>query len=330
MMKAIVLRETGGPEVMEYCEWKAPVLTRGHVIVANEAVSVNFLDTYHRNGLYPLELPTVLGREGAGRVLSMASDVTDLQVGDRVAYCMQSGSYAEQTLVDSNYITRIPDHISFADAAAIGINGLTAQYLASSTAKVDENTTVVIQAVAGGTGLLLAQICKLKGAFVIGTTSNAKKTDIALSAGVDFVINYSDEDVPEAVREATGGKMVEIVYDSVGASTWEDSLQCLKPRGLLVSYGNSSGAVPAITPLQLMKHGSIYLTRPNLIDYMGNKKQLNERMHDLFNCISNGTLKMRIEKTLPLSAACEAHRMLEDRKTAGKLLLVPDYVVISP
>ncbi|MBI4670174.1 MAG: quinone oxidoreductase [Chloroflexi bacterium] len=322
-MHAIRIHETGGPDVLQYDEIETPHPDAGQVRVKLHAIGVNFIDTYHRTGLYKLPLPAILGREGAGVVDAVGDGVSDVRVGERVAFVLDAPSYAEYAIVPAQRVVRVPDAVSFEDAAAVILQGLTAHYLCLSTYALKPNEWCLIHAAAGGAGQLTVQIAKIAGAKVIGTCSTEEKARVARAAGCDEVIIYSQTDFVPAVKRITDGKGVAVVYDSVGKDTWEGSLNCLAPRGMLVLWGNASGAVPPIDPLTLMSKGSLYLTRPTLGHYIATREEYDWRANDLFQWLAQGKLRVRIDKTFALKDAADAHRYLESRAAMGKLLLRP-------
>jgi len=317
-MKAIYIEETGGPDVLKYGDMPKPELVPGHALVKVEASGVNFIDTYHRSGLYKLPLPAVLGSEGAGTV----EGGTLFKKGDRVAWAMARGSYAEYALVPESHLVALPDSVSFQDGAGVMLQGMTAHYLSHSTYPLKKGDTALIHAAAGGTGLLLVQMAKLAGARVIGTVSTEAKAKLAREAGADEVILYSTEDFVAETRRLTDGKGVDVVYDSVGASTLMKSLDCLRPRGMAVSFGQSSGAVAAFEPLLLTQKGSLFLTRPSLGNYISERKELEWRASQIFEWIAGKKLVLRVEHVYQLAYAAQAHRDLEGRQTTGKLVLL--------
>jgi NADPH2:quinone reductase len=317
-MKAVYIEQTGGPDVLKYGDMPKPELVAGHALVKVEASGVNFIDTYHRSGLYKLPLPAILGSEGAGTVESG----TLFEKGDRVAWAMARGSYAEYALVPESYLVALPDAVSFQDGAAAMLQGMTAHYLSHSTYPLKKGDTALIHAAAGGTGQLLVQMAKLAGTRVIGTVGSEAKAKLAREAGADEVILYSTEDFVAETRRLTGGKGVDVVYDSVGASTLMKSLDCLRPRGMAVSFGQSSGAVPAFEPLLLAQKGSLFFTRPSLANYISERKELEWRASQVFQWIGEKKLVLRVEHVYQLAYAAQAHRDLEGRQTMGKLVLL--------
>ena len=322
-MRAIRVSQFGGPEVLRYEEVPFPEPGAGEARVKIEAVGVNFIDTYHRTGLYPGQLPITPGMEGAGPVDAVGPEVADLKIGDRVAYAMQQGSYAEYAIVPSWKLAPIPDDVATPLAAAVMLQGMTAHYLTHSTYPLQPGDVALVHAAAGGVGLLLVQIAKRRGARIIGTVSTEEKARLAREAGADEVILYTQTDFEAETRRQTDGQGVNVVYDSVGITTFDKSLNCLKPRGYLVLYGQSSGPVAPFDSQILRARGSLFLTRPSLAHYMADRAELLERTSDLFEWIAAGELQVRIDQTFPLPEASEAHRYLEGRKTRGKLLLIP-------
>ncbi len=322
-MKVIVLRRTGGPEVLAYEDAPDPKPKTGEVLVRVAAIGVNYIDVYHRTGVYPLSLPVVPGMEAAGTVTAIGDQVEDLKVGDRVAWAMNLRSYAEQAAVPAARLVRLPDGMEPATAAAAMLQGMTAHYLTRSTFALKSGDTALVHAAAGGVGLLLVQIAKRIGARVIGTVSTEAKAELARQAGADHVILYTRQDFEAEARRITEGRGVEVVYDSVGRDTFARSLGSLAPRGMLVLFGQSSGSVPPFDPALLSQKGSLFLTRPGLAPYIATREELLERAGDVLRWVAAGELKLRIEKTYPLSEAARAHADLEGRKTTGKLLLIP-------
>ncbi len=322
-MYAVQIHETGSPDVLRYEQVDTPTPGAGQVRVELRAIGINFIDTYHRTGLYKLPLPAILGREGAGVIDAVGDGVTDVRVDERVAFVLDAPSYAEYAIVPAQRVVRVPDAVSFEDAAAVLLQGLTAHYLCFSTYPLKKDDWCLIHAVAGGAGQLTLQIAKIIGARVIGTVSTEEKARVAVELGCDDVILYSQTDFVAQVKKLTEGKGVPVVYDSVGKDTWEGSLNCLSPRGILVLWGNASGAVPPIDPLTLMSKGSLYLTRPTLGHYIATREEYEWRARDLFQWLAAGTLRVRIDKTFALRDAAAAHRHLESRAAMGKILLRP-------
>jgi len=322
-MKAIRIHNHGGPEVLAYEDVPVPEPRAGEARVKIEASGVNFIDIYHRTGLYPMNRPCILGSEGAGIVDAVGEGVTGVKQGDRVAYAMIPGSYAEYAVVPAGKLVPVPDDIDAKSAAGIMLQGMTAHYLTHSTYPLQKDATALVHAAAGGVGLLLVQVAKMLGARVIGTVSTEAKADLVRKAGADEIILYTQADFLAEAKRITNGQGVHVVYDSVGATTFEKSLDCLRPRGYLVLFGQSSGPVAAFDPAKLAAKGSLFLTRPSLAHYTLTRAELLRRATDLFDWMQGGKLKLRIEKTLPLRDASEAQQLLEKRRTTGKLILVP-------
>ena len=323
MSRSIRIHETGGPEVLRWDEVDVGQLQAGEVHLRQTAVGLNFIDTYHRSGSYPLELPSAIGMEGAGVVTAVGDNVGDFQVGDRVAYgCGPIGSYAEERRFPASQLVKLPDAIDDQRAAALMLKGLTTQYLLRSCYPVKAGETILIHAAAGGVGLLVCQWAKHLGATVIGTVGTPAKADLARSHGCDHPILYRDEDFVARVRELTGGEGVPVVYDSVGRDTFTGSLDCLRPLGLMVSFGQSSGPVPPFAVHELTARGSLYLTRPTLGTYAATREQLKASSTELFDVVAKGAVKIVIQQTYPLQDAEQAHRDLESRKTTGATVLL--------
>ncbi len=322
-MKAIRVHQYGGPEALHYEEAPVPEPGAGEARVKIEAIGLNYIDIYQRTGLYPLKTPFTLGMEGAGIVDSVGANVTEVKKGDRVAYAMHLGSYAEYAIVAAWKLVPLPRHIDSRSAAAVMLQGMTAHYLTHSTYPLKKGETALVHAAAGGVGLLLIQVAKRSGAKVFGTVSTEEKAKLAREAGADEVILYTQTDFLTEVKRLTNGAGVHVVYDSVGKDTFEKSLDCLRPRGYLALFGQSSGPVPPFDLGKLAAKGSLFVTRPTLLHYAGNREELLKRSNDLFGWIESGKLKVRIDKTFPLSEAAEAHRLLTARKTTGKVLLIP-------
>jgi NADPH:quinone reductase len=321
-LQAIQVSQTGDPEVLQAVEIARPEPGPEDLLVQVRAIGVNFIDVYHRTGLYPQKLPLIPGSELAGQIVEVGSAITDFKPGDRIATVAAVGAYAEFVRVPAQKAVLLPDSIADDVAAALMLQGMTAHYLAISTRPLDEGVTCLVHAAAGGVGLLLCQIAKMRGARVIGTTSTHAKADLAYMAGADEMILYGRQDVAAVVKELTDGKGVQVVYDSVGKATFEGSIASLAPRGMLVSFGQSSGAVPPQDPLLLSRSGSLYLTRPTLVHYTATREELLWRANDLFEWVGEGKLKVRIDRKVPLAKAADAHRALESRATSGKVLLV--------
>ena len=329
-MKAVRVHELGGPEILRYEEVNDPQPKSGEALVKIEAAGVNFLDIYYRSGFHwgghhRRPLPYIPGAEAAGTVVAAGPDVADIKVGDRVVYGISNGfgSYAELCAVPSWHLFKLPNAIDFQTAAAVMLQGMTAHYLTHSTYALKPNATVLIHAAAGGTGLLLVQIAKLLGARVIGTVSTEEKAQLARAAGADMAINYSKEDFAVEVKKLTDGKGVNVVYDSIGKETYEKSLDSLAPLGCLVIFGQASGPVPPFDTAVLNAKGSLSLARPSLTHNVASHADVVSRAGDLFRWIERGKLAVRISKTFPLSGAASAHREMESRRSAGKILLIP-------
>ncbi|HEX6406648.1 MAG TPA: quinone oxidoreductase [Gemmatimonadales bacterium] len=322
-MKAIQIHETGGPEVLRLEEVPDPQPGPGEAVVRLEAIGLNFIEVYQRTGLYRSPLPFTPGGEGAGRVVSVARDVSGVKPGDRVASTSLRGSYAELARVPVDKLVPVPDEVETSVAAAVLLQGLTAHYLATSTYPLAQGSWCLIHAAAGGVGLLLCQIAKARGARVIGTVSTDEKAALATQAGAEHVVLYTRQDFVSEARRLTGGRGVSVVYDSVGKTTFEGSLNSLAPRGMLVLFGQSSGPVPPVDPQVLNTKGSLYLTRPTLTHYTASSSELLTRAGDLFAWLEAGKLQVRIDRTYPLADAAAAHRALEGRETKGKVLLLP-------
>lgn len=322
-MKAIEIHEFGAADVLALRDVPRPEAAPGHVVVKVHTSGVNFIDVYQRTGLYKNPLPYIPGMEGAGTIEAVGEGVDGFAAGDRVAWSMTPGSYAEYAKVPARVLAKVPEGISLDQAAAAFLQGLTAHYLVRSTFELKAGQTALVHAAAGGVGLLLVQMAKSIGATVIATTSTEEKAALVREAGADHVVLYSSQDFLAAAREITGGKGVDVVYDSVGASTFTNSLKSLKPRGMLVSFGQSSGPVAPLSPLELSANGSLYLTRPNLAQYIQTREEIEWRTGELFGSISSGKLKVRIDAAYPLAEAAAAHIALESRTTAGKLILHP-------
>jgi NADPH2:quinone reductase len=321
-MKAIQVHKYGGPEVLTIEEVSVPEPKTGETRVKIEAIGVNYIDIYQRTGLYPLKTPFTLGTEGAGIVDAVGPDVTEVKKGDRVGYAMIPGSYAEYAIVPAARLVPLPPSIDARLAAALMLQGMTAHYLTHSTYPLKKGETALVHAAAGGVGLLLIQIAKQLGATVIGTVSTEAKAKLAKEMGVDHLILYTQSDFLAEVKKLTDGRGVNVVYDSVGQTTFDKSLDCLRPRGYLVLFGQSSGPVPPFDPGKLAAKGSLFLTRPSLAHYTLERSELLQRANDVFNWTATGKLKVRLDKTFSLAEAAEAHRQLEGRKTTGKVILL--------
>lgn len=320
-MKAIQIRQTGGPEVLALVELPMPQPGPGEALIKVRASGVNFIDIYYREGRYKTDLPFIDGQEGAGIVQRIGTGVKDLQPGDAVAWCNVLGSYAEYALVPAEKLVKVPAGIDLRLAAAVMLQGMTAHYLSHSTYPLKAGDTALVHAAAGGVGLLLTQMAAHAGARVISTVSTAEKEKLAREAGAVDVIRYTDSDFEAETKRLTGGRGVDVVYDSVGRTTFEKSLNCLRPRGLLALFGGSSGAVPPFDLIELSKKGSLFITRPTLKDYTATHEELLSRANDVLRAVKEGKLRVRMEHSYPLAQAAQAQRDLEGRKTTGKLLL---------
>src|SRR5581483_8782941 len=323
-MKSIQVPEVGGPEKLQFVEVPKPEPGPGEALVKIAAAGVNFIDIYYRTGLYKMDLPATLGMEAAGVVEAVGSGVTEVAPGDRVAYAGVRGSYAAYALVPAAQLVQVPQGLDFQHAAAAMLQGMTAHYLSQSTYPLKKGDTCLVHAAAGGVGRLLVQMAKMAGARVFGTTSTEEKAQLAREAGIDEIILYTKQDFEAEVKRLTGGRGVDVVYDSVGVDTFEKSLNCIRPRGLMALYGQSSGPVPPLNPAVLNAKGSLFLTRPKLGDYTATREELLWRAGDVLRWIASGDLKLRVDGVYKLSEAAQAQRDLESRKSAGKLLLLPN------
>ncbi len=322
-MRAIRPKQPGGSDVLVLEELPTPAPATGQVLVRTEAIGVNFIDVYTRSGQYKSTSPIPLGVEGSGVVEAIGPDVQGLREGQRVAWSSVPGSYATHVLVPAERVVPVPAGVDPKLAAALLLQGMTAHYLATSTFPLRPGHTALVHAAAGGVGLLLVQIAKRAGARVIGTVSTEAKAELARDAGADHLIRYTDSDFESESLQLTEGRGVDVVYDSVGKTTFDKSLRALKPRGMLVLYGQSSGAVAPVDPQVLASRGSLFLTRPTLNHYTATREELLSRAQELFGWVASGALKLRLEHTYALADAAAAHRDLESRKTTGKLLLIP-------
>ncbi|HWZ83800.1 MAG TPA: quinone oxidoreductase [Terriglobales bacterium] len=320
-MKAIQVKQTGGPEVLELVDLPVPQPQSKEVIVRIQASGVNFIDVYQREGRYKLPLPFIAGQEGAGVVSAIGPDAYGLSVGDRVAFAGVQGSYGEYAPVPVDRLVKVPDGVTEQEAAAAMLQGMTAHYLIYDTYPLKKGETVLVHAAAGGVGLLLVQMARQIGARVIATVSTEEKATLAKAAGADETILYAHADFEAETRRLTNGRGVDVVYDSVGKTTFEKGLNVLRPRGMMALFGGSSGAVPPLDPITLMQKGSLFLTRPSLSHYVATQKELQRRAGSVFSMISRGQLNLRIQHVYPLAEAAQAHRDLEARKTTGKLIL---------
>jgi NADPH2:quinone reductase len=325
MTKAVMMEKTGGPEVLRWVDYDPGLPKTGEVLLRQEAVGLNFIDVYHRNGLYPLpSLPAIPGMEGAGVVEAVGEGVSEFTVGDRVAYAgLPPGAYAEVRNIPAHRLVKLPDTISTRQAAAMMLQGMTARYLLHGCFDVKAGSRILIHAAAGGVGLIVCQWAKTIGALVIGTVGSPEKADLAKNHGCDYPILYEEEDFVSQVKEITQGKGVDVVYDSVGQSTFMKSLDCLRPMGMMVSFGQSSGSIPPFDAGILAAKGSLFLTRPSLMAYTAQREDLLAHARDLFAVVEKGAVKIEIMQKYPLAEAARAHRDLEDRKTTGSTVLIP-------
>jgi NADPH2:quinone reductase len=323
MAKAIRFHKTGGPEVLQLDDVQVGDPGQGQVRIKHTAIGVNFVDTYQRSGLYPMALPQIAGNEGAGVVEAVGAGVTDLKAGDRVTYTGLIGSYCESRVVPADRMVKLPQGISEEQAASMLLKGLTVHYLIFSTYAVKKGDTVLWHAAAGGVGLIACQWLKALGVTTIATAGSDEKAALAKAHGADHVINYSKENFVEKVKAITGGKGVPVVYDGVGKSTWEGSLDCLRPRGLMVTFGNASGPVPPVNLGILSAKGSLYVTRPTLATYIAGREELVERSNALFDVVKSGKVKIETTGRYKLADAAKAHGDLESRKTTGSVILTP-------
>jgi NADPH2:quinone reductase len=326
MAKAIIMYENGGPEVLRWEEYDPGKPGPGEVLLRHEAVGLNYIDIYHRSGLYPLpSLPGIPGMEGGGVVEAIGESVTEVAVGERVAYAgLPPGAYAEVRIIPAHRLVKLPDSISTRQGAAMMLQGMTARYLLHGCFKVKTGDTILIQAAAGGVGLIVCQWAKYLGATVIGTVGSPEKAELAQSHGCHYPILYQEEDFVSRVKEITQGKGVDVVYDSVGQATFIKSLDCLRPLGMMVSFGQASGPIPPFDLGILAAKGSLFLTRPSLMAYTAKREDLLAHAQDLFEVMEKGAVKIAIRQTYPLAEAAQAHRDLEGRKTTGSSILIPE------
>jgi NADPH:quinone reductase len=322
-MKAIQVQKTGGPEALTLVDLPVPKPKANEAVVKIAAIGVNFIDVYFREGRYPAPLPFVDGQEAAGTVTDVGSNVTAVKPGDRVAYTGVIGAYAEYAAVPADRLVHVPDKITDQQAAAAMLQGMTAHYLVNSTYRLKKGETALIHAAAGGVGLLLVQMAKNIGARAIGTVGTEEKAKLAREAGADEVILYTQQDFEVETKRLTDGKGVHVVYDGVGKSTFEKGLNVLRPRGYMVLFGGASGAVPPFDPIALSQKGSLFLTRPSLVNYIATREELEQRSNDVLGSVAAGKLKLRIGHIYKLEEVQQAHRDLEGRKTTGKILLTP-------
>ena len=322
-MKAIQVKKTGGPEALELVDIPVPQAKPNEAVVKVAAAGVNFIDAYHREGRYPAPLPFVIGQEGAGTVSSVGAEVKTVKEGDRVAWAGVTGSYAEYAVVPAERLVKVPSGVTDREAAATMLQGMTAHYLAYTTFPLKRGDTALVHAAAGGVGLLLVQMAHNIGVRVIGTVSTEEKAKLAREAGADEIIFYTKDDFESETKRLTENKGVDVVYDSVGKTTFIKGLNVLRARGMMVLFGGSSGAAPSLDPIVLTQKGSLFLTRPSMNQYVATRAELEMRANALFEMIADKKLKLRIEHIYPLQEAQQAHRDLEGRKTTGKLLLIP-------
>lgn len=323
MAHAIRIHQNGGPEVMQWENVDVPQPGPGQVRLKQHAIGVNYIDTYQRSGLYKMQLPFVPGSEGAGEVVAVGPGVTDFKVGDRGAYAGALGGYAEERVMPADRLVKLPNSIDYNTAAAMMLQGMTVRYLLRQTYKVGQGTTMLLHAAAGGIGLIASQWARHLGATIIGTVSSADKAELAKAHGCTHVINYKTEDFVKRTKELTNGQGVDVVYDGVGKDTYPGSLDCLKPLGLWVTFGNASGAITNFDILSLSTKGSLYATRPTLQTYVAKREDLLANANELFDVVSKGIVKIQVNHTYPLKDAAQAHRDLEGRKTTGSIVLLP-------
>ncbi len=324
MTKAINIFKHGGPEVMEYVDVDVGAPGPGEVRIRHAACGLNFVDVYFRTGLYPQPLPSGLGQEGAGTIEAIGEGVVDFAVGDRVAYGTgPNGSYSEVRLIPAKFLVKLPDAISFQTAAAMTLQGMTVQYLLRQTYHVKEGDTILFHAAAGGIGSIASQWARALGVKMIGTVGSDEKAVLAKANGCAYVINYNTENFVERVKDITGGKGVPVVYDSIGKDTFKGSLDCLAPRGLMVSFGNASGPVPPFALTELVSRGSLYITRPTLATYTNSREALNKTAADLFDVVASEKVRIQINQRYALKDVAQAHADLEARKTTGSTILLP-------
>jgi NADPH:quinone reductase len=323
MVKAVVVRAPGGPEAMVFEDVAVGDPGPGQVRVRNRAIGLNFIDTYFRAGAYKTETPFVLGNEAAGEIVALGPDVTGFSVGDRIGYTSTLGCYAQERVLDARFAVKLPDSISFETAAGMMLKGLTAQYLLRRTFPVKAGDTILVHAAAGGVGQILCQWANALGANVIGTAGSREKAEIAKACGAHHVILYGEENFVERVKEITGGKLCDVVYDGVGKATFPGSLDCIRPLGLFVSYGSASGQIDAFNIGLLMQKGSLFCTRPTLYTYIAKREDLDAMAADLFAAVASGKVKIAVSKVFPLDEVVDAHRLLESRGTTGSTVLIP-------
>jgi len=323
MVHAIRIHQNGGPEVMQWESVEVGEPGPGQVRLKQHAIGVNYIDTYQRSGLYKMPMPFIPGNEGAGEVAAVGPGVTEFKVGDRAAYASPVGSYAQERLMPVDRLVKLPSSIDYKTGAAMMLQGMTVRYLLRQTYKVGKGTTMLLHAAAGGIGLIASQWARHLGATIIGTVSTPDKAELAKAAGCTHVINYKSEDFVKRTRELTNGHGVDVVYDAVGKDTYPASLDCLKPLGLFVSFGNASGPITNFDILALSAKGSLYATRPTLVTYTAKREDLLANANELFDVVSKGIVKINVNQTYPLQDAAQAHRDLEGRKTTGSIVLLP-------
>lgn len=322
-MRAVRIHDVGGPEVLELDQVDVPEPGPGEVRVRIEAAGLNFIDTYHRAGRYPLDLPATIGVEAGGVIDAVGPEVGAVSEGDRVAYTASPGAYAELQVVPAETVVRVPAEVDATTAVAALLQGMTAHFLTHDTFPLRDGDTALVHAAAGGVGHLLTQVCKLVGARVIATCGTQEKAELVRALGADEVVIYTRDNFAELVERTTGGRGVDVVFDGVGRATFSKSLGCLRRRGMMVLYGQASGPVDPVDPQELNRLGSLFLTRPTLFHYIAQREELERRANDLFRWITDGDVEVRIDRTFPLEQAADAHRYLEGRNTQGKVLLIP-------
>jgi NADPH2:quinone reductase len=323
-MKAIRIHAPGGPEALKYEDVPEPTPAAGQALVKLDAAGVNYIDVYFRTGQYKAPLPLTIGLEGAGTVTAVGSGVTDIKVGDKVAWTGVAGSYAQMNVVPADRLVKLPAGMSPKDGAAAMLQGMTAHYLVTASYPLKKGDWCLVQAAAGGMGLLLCQLGKMLGATVIGTASTDEKAALAKAAGAEHVIVYTRQDFEAEVKRITNGRGVDVVYDGVGASTFDKGLNCLRPRGFMILFGAASGPVPPVDLQVLNQRGSLFVQRPSLNHHIATREELLQRAGEVLGWVRDGKLKLRVEHQFPLAQAAEAHKALEGRKTTGKILLIPN------
>jgi NADPH2:quinone reductase len=323
MVAAVRVHKTGGPEVLTYEDVEVGAPGPGQIRIKQHACGVNFIDTYFRIGMYPAPLPFIAGNEGAGEVTDVGSGVTDLKVGDRIAYVVPLGGYSAERLLPAERVVKLPDSISYEQAAGMMLKGMTAQYLLRRTFKVEKGNTILVHAAAGGVGVILCQWAKHLGATVIGTVGSKQKAELAKANGAHHTINYTEEDFVAKVKEITGGKLCDVVYDGIGKTTFPASLDCIRPLGMFASFGSASGPITVFDINILQQKGSLFATRPTLNTYTAKREDLLATANDLFSVISSGAVKIPVNQKFALKDAVRAHQDLEGRKTTGSSILIP-------